>query len=108
MAEEHTIYGAGYGQVDWGDGYGMERDEALGLSCHFAIEFRTEHRWPQRIQPQVDQGSLEAKAAICRQRERPWKTDRTPTASSRNDDQSSGCMPRAQTEPRTCKAVPSG
>ena len=32
-ADEQVIVGAGFGMVDWGDGYGPERDAIFGLEC---------------------------------------------------------------------------
>jgi len=48
MAEEWAIYGAGYGQVGWGDGYGTERDTAFGLSCRLADDFRVKPDRPRK------------------------------------------------------------
>lgn len=55
FVEEHTIHDAGYGQVDWGDGYGLERDQAFGLTCHLADDFRTKPDRPRRTQPETGQ-----------------------------------------------------
>jgi hypothetical protein len=33
LADEQVIVGAGFGTVDWGDGYGPEPDGVLGLDC---------------------------------------------------------------------------
>ncbi len=33
VADEQVIVGAGSGTVDWGDGYGPERDAIFGLEC---------------------------------------------------------------------------
>jgi hypothetical protein len=57
IAEEHTIHGAGYGRVDWGDGYGLERDEAFGLNCHFADDFRVKpDRTPRQPRAEAEAG----------------------------------------------------
>jgi hypothetical protein len=65
MVEEHTIYEAGYGRVDWGDGHGMERDQAFGLNCHFADEFRVKPDRQPLPQPQAEQlAEAEAEAEI--------------------------------------------
>jgi hypothetical protein len=48
MVEEWAIYSAGYGRVDWGDGYGLERDQAFGLNCHFADEVRVKPNRPRK------------------------------------------------------------
>ncbi len=33
FADEQVIVGAGFGTVNWGDGYGSERDAIFGLEC---------------------------------------------------------------------------
>lgn len=48
MVEEWAIYTVGYGIVNWGDGYGVERDQAFGLSCRFVDEFRVKPDRPGR------------------------------------------------------------
>lgn len=48
MAEEWAIYSAGYGRIDWGDGYGMEQDEAFGLSCRLTDDFRVKPDRPRK------------------------------------------------------------
>jgi hypothetical protein len=48
MAEEWAIYSADYGRVDWGDGYGLERDQAFGLNCRFVDEFRVKPDRPRK------------------------------------------------------------
>jgi hypothetical protein len=48
MAEEWAICSAGYGRIDWGDGYGLERDQALGLNCRIAGEFRIKPDRPRK------------------------------------------------------------
>lgn len=32
-ADEQVVTGAGFGTVNWGDGYGFERDTLFGLDC---------------------------------------------------------------------------
>jgi hypothetical protein len=32
-ADEQVVVGAGFGTVDWGDGYGLEQDVLFGLDC---------------------------------------------------------------------------
>jgi hypothetical protein len=49
LVEEWAIYGAGYGRIDWGDGYGMEQDEAFGLSCRLTEEFRVKPKRPRKF-----------------------------------------------------------
>lgn len=34
--EEQVITSAGFGSVNWGDGYGLEQDKVFGLNCHIA------------------------------------------------------------------------
>lgn len=34
FADEQFITGAGFGLVNWGDGYGMEQDSVFALDCH--------------------------------------------------------------------------
>lgn len=33
VADEQAVVGAGFGAVDWGDGYGPEPDTVFGLDC---------------------------------------------------------------------------
>jgi hypothetical protein len=33
VADEQVVTGAGFGIVNWGDGYGFERDTVFGLDC---------------------------------------------------------------------------
>jgi len=33
VADEQVVVGAGFGVVNWGDGYGPERDAFFGLDC---------------------------------------------------------------------------
>ncbi len=33
VADEQVVVGAGFGIVNWGDGYGPERDTVFGLDC---------------------------------------------------------------------------
>jgi Family of unknown function (DUF6225) len=35
FCEEQIITGAGYGQIDWGDGYGLEQGTVFGVDCEF-------------------------------------------------------------------------
>jgi len=51
MAEEWAVCGAGYGHVNWGDGYGMERDQAFALTCRLAGDFRVKPDRPRREVP---------------------------------------------------------
>lgn len=48
MVEEWAICSAGYGSVDWGDGYGLERDQAFELSCRLAGDFRVKPDRPRK------------------------------------------------------------
>jgi hypothetical protein len=48
MIEEWAICGAGYGTIGWGDGYGLERDQAFGLTCRAADEFRVKPDRPRK------------------------------------------------------------
>lgn len=48
MAEEWVIRSAGYGQIGWGDGYGLERDQAFGLNCRPAGDFRVKPARPRK------------------------------------------------------------
>jgi len=38
VADEQVIVGAGFGSVNWGDGYGVERDTLFGLDCEMPEE----------------------------------------------------------------------
>ena len=33
VADEQVVVGAGFGLLNWGDGYGFERDTLFGLDC---------------------------------------------------------------------------
>jgi hypothetical protein len=48
MVEEWAIDNAGYGTINWGDGYGPERDQAFGLNCRFVDEFRVKPDRPRK------------------------------------------------------------
>jgi Family of unknown function (DUF6225) len=48
-ADEQVIVGAGFGRIDWGDGYGLETDTVFALSCEIPEgELRTRPDRPQR------------------------------------------------------------
>ena len=51
VADEQVVVGAGFGTVDWGDGYGPETDAVFGLDCE----------WPE--------------AELRRRPERPWRRE---------------------------------
>jgi hypothetical protein len=55
FVEQHTIHDAGYGQVDWGDGYGLERSQSFGLICHVADGIEERPDRPPKAQPQAEQ-----------------------------------------------------
>ncbi|MFI6504445.1 DUF6225 family protein [Nonomuraea typhae] len=38
--DDQIITSAGYGNVGWGDGYGMERDPIFALECHWHTKDR--------------------------------------------------------------------
>jgi len=49
VADEQVIVCAGFGMVDWGDGYGPERDAIFGLECEIPEALlRTRPERPRR------------------------------------------------------------
>ena len=49
FADSQVIVGAGFGTVNWGDGYGDERDTIFGLDCEMPEgELRTRPDRPYR------------------------------------------------------------
>ena len=50
VADDQVITDAGFGQINWGDGYGLEEDRsAFGLECDFAgFDWRTRPDRPRR------------------------------------------------------------
>ena len=42
--EEQVITSAGFGRVDWGEGYGLEPDTVFGLNCDVSMHDDMRHK----------------------------------------------------------------
>jgi hypothetical protein len=54
--DEQVITSAGFGWINWGDGYGLEQDKVFGLNCRVAsfseLDGMRKHPVRPRIQPE--------------------------------------------------------
>jgi hypothetical protein len=49
FADEQVITGAGFGTIDWGDGYGLQPSKVFGLTCEIPeAPLETKPNRPQR------------------------------------------------------------
>jgi Family of unknown function (DUF6225) len=51
VSDDQVIVGAGFGTVDWGDGYGAEPDSVFGLQCEIPEDLLSKR--PERPRRQV-------------------------------------------------------
>jgi hypothetical protein len=61
VCDEQVITGAGFGTVDWGDGYGPEQSKVFGLDCEIP-EDQLETRPDRPLRPGTSHRSLSLQA----------------------------------------------
>jgi Family of unknown function (DUF6225) len=67
VADEQVVVGAGFGTVNWGDGYGPEADTNFALDCEWPEELL--YTKPDRPSPSPSPGGIPAPSLLTGNRQ---------------------------------------